>query len=179
MNQHPNLSLNDTKYRNARCSLLTIVLLSVLNVFSMIFAETYFLFSAYLPQSFVYIGYDLAAESGDNLFLIVAGVMAVIVLIPYLLCWIFSKKRVGWMVGALCLFALDSVLFFFDFIAMIQVGEYGMIIDVVIRIWAIVSLILGVKYGFAAKKDTENAPIEIPAPPADIKNKNDALNEDA
>jgi hypothetical protein len=160
MNQQQLYYQKSNQYRSARGSLLTIVLLSVINVFSMIFSGSYFLFSAYLPQLFIYMGLDLAAESGDSLFLIVAGVFAVIVVVPYLLCWIFSKKHVGWMIGALCMFSLDSVLFLVDFVAFLQAGDFTMIIDLLIRIWAIVSLILGVKHGLAAKKEAENAPLE-------------------
>jgi hypothetical protein len=160
MNQQQLYYQKSNQYRSARGSLLTIVLLSVINVFSMIFSGSYFLFSAYLPQLFIYMGLDLAAESGDSLFLIVAGVFAVIVVVPYLLCWIFSKKHVGWMIGALCMFSLDSVLFLFDFVAFLQAGDFTMIIDLLIRVWAIVSLILGVKHGLAAKKEAENAPLE-------------------
>ncbi len=160
MNQQQLYYQKSNQYRSARGSLLTIVLLSVINVFSMIFSGSYFLFSAYLPQLFIYMGLDLAAESGDSLFLIVAGVFAVIVVVPYLLCWIFSKKHVGWMIGALCMFSLDSVLFLVDFVAFLQAGDFTMIIDLLIRVWAIVSLILGVKHGLAAKKEAENAPLE-------------------
>lgn len=170
MNQQQLYYQKSNQYRSARGSLLTIVLLSVINVFSMIFSGSYFLFSAYLPQLFIYMGLDLAAESGDSLFLIVAGVFAVIVVVPYLLCWIFSKKHVGWMIGALCMFSLDSVLFLFDFVAFLQAGDFTMIIDLLIRVWAIVSLILGVKHGLAAKKEAENAPLEADAAPAFAEN---------
>lgn len=170
MNQQQLYYQKSNQYRSARGSLLTIVLLSVINVFSMIFSGSYFLFSAYLPQLFIYMGLDLAAESGDSLFLVIAGVFAVIVVVPYLLCWIFSKKHVGWMIGALCMFSLDSVLFLVDFVAFLQAGDFTMIIDLLIRVWAIVSLILGVKHGLAAKKEAENAPLEAEAAPAFAEN---------
>ena len=107
MNQQTLISQNDAKYKNARLSLLLIVLFSVVNVFSMTFGDTYFLFSAFLPQILVMVGLELTYEAGDNLYMIVAMVMAVISIVPYLLCWIFSKKRVGWMIAALVFFILD------------------------------------------------------------------------
>ena len=163
MNQQQLYYQKSNQYRSARGSLLAIIVMSVVNVFSMIFTDSYFLFSAYLPQLFIYTGLGMTAESGDNLFLIVAGVFAVIVVIPYLLCWIFSNKHVGWMIGALCMFSLDSVLFLVDFVAFLQMGDFTMIIDLLIRVWALVSLILGVKHGLAAKKEAENAPLEAEA----------------
>lgn len=152
------LSQNGAKYKNARYSLLIIVILSTVNLFSMIFADMYFLFSAYLPQILFYAGHALYSESGMIKFLIVADVFAVIAIIPYLLCWIFSKKRVGWMIAALVMFSLDSLLFLIDYIPYIAAGNFDGILDMVIRIWALGSLILGVKYGFRAKKEVEETP---------------------
>ena len=95
---------------------MTIVILSAVNLFSIVFSDSYFLFSAYLPQILIYSGYDLYSQSGMQEYLIVAMVFAAIVIIPYLLAFIFSKKRVGWLVAALVMFSLDSILFLWDFI---------------------------------------------------------------
>ncbi len=46
--------------------------------------------------------------SDEGLYLAVGLAFAVLVLVPYLLCWIFSKKRRGWMIAALVLFAVDT-----------------------------------------------------------------------
>jgi hypothetical protein len=91
MNQQTLISQNDAKYKNARISLLLIVLFSVVNVFSITFGDMYFLFSAFLPQILVMIGLEHAYEAGDNLYMTVAMVMAVISIVPYFLCWIFSN----------------------------------------------------------------------------------------
>jgi hypothetical protein len=72
------------------------------------------------------------------------------------------------------MFSLDSVLFLVDFVAFLQAGDFTMIIDLLIRVWAIVSLILGVKHGLAAKKEAENAPLEADAAPAFAENEDAA-----
>lgn len=156
-NKNIALSSNEAKYKNARISLLTIVILSAVNLFSIVFSDSYFLFSAYLPQILIYSGYDLYSQSGMQEYLIVAMVFAAIVIIPYLLAFIFSKKRVGWLVAALVMFSLDSILFLWDFIYLISAGYFDGILDLIIRIWAIGSLILGVRYGFLAKKEAATA----------------------
>ena len=170
MDKHTLYYQKSPQYRSARGSLLTIILFSVINVFAMIFAGRYFLFSAYLPQQFVYVGIAIEAETGEALFLIVLSIIAVITVVPYLLCWIFSNKHVGWMIGALCMFSLDSILFLVDFVSFLQMGDFSMIIDLLFRIWALGSLILGVKHGLAAKKQAENAPLEAEAAPAFAEN---------
>ncbi len=148
------------KYNNSRISLLTLVILSIVNLFFITLAGVYFLFSAYLPQLTISIGYELATEGGA-LFLVVAVILSIIVIAPYLVLWIFSKKHVGCMIAALVLFSIDSLIFLPDFIFLLQTGDFTMILDIAIRIWVLVSLALGVKYGFDAKKEREalaNAP---------------------
>ncbi len=151
------------KYNNSRVSLLTIVILSAVNLFSIAFAGTYFLFSAYLPQLLTVYGVFLAEKSGSPLFLVIAVVLSIIVIVPYFVLWILSKKRVGCMIAALVLFAIDSIIFLPDFIFLLQSGDFSMIIDIVIRIWALGSLAFGVKYGFDAKREAAQL-AEAPIP---------------
>ena len=153
MNNRTFLSSNDTKYKNARASLLMIVLLSTLNLLTVTIGDTYFLFSAHIPTVLAATGAALAQEAGNNLLLIIMVVLAAILIVPYLVCWIFSKKHVGWMIGALVLFGVDSLFFLLDFVSLLADGEFTMFIDLVFRIWAIGSLIAGVNYGLKAKKE--------------------------
>lgn len=154
-NQHVLISQNDAKYRNARASLLMIVIFSALNVFSIAFGDMYFLFSAYVSQILVFVGLEMSFEAGDNTFLIISMVMAIVSIVPYLLCWIFSKKKFGWMIAALVFFSLDSIIFAFDFAALLLTGDYSFIIDLLFRIWAFVSIIMGVVYAVKAKKEDQ------------------------
>lgn len=150
------LSQNDAKYKNARVSLLMIVVFSAINLFSISFGEFYFLFSSYFTQLMAVIGVSLAEEFGSTILIVMCAV-GLISVIPYLICWIFSKKHVGWMIGALVLFSVDSVVFLIDFVPAIASGQFFSLIDLLFHIWAIGSLAAGVKYGLNAKKDAETA----------------------
>lgn len=163
MNNTPTFtSLNDAKYKNMRISLLLIVVMSIVNLFSVMLLESYFLFSAYLTQLLAFTGYSLYLETEKILFPILMGVIGLISVVPYLLCWIFSKKHVGWMIGALVLFSLDSLLFLPDFLVFLLEGDISMLLDLAIRIYALVSLAMGVSYGIKAKKDAERAEEAVP-----------------
>ena len=156
MKQQGFVSQNEAKYRNARISLLTILIFSTLNLILVGLADMYFLFSAYIPLITTAIGFSWYTETGVLALYIIAIILALIMIVPYLLCWLFSKKKVGWMIGALVLFSLDTVLFLFDFFSYIAVGEYSSLLDLAFHVCAIVSLILGVKYGLIREKEEAN-----------------------
>lgn len=108
------MSLRDEvemKYKRSRYNLLLVAIVSIVNLFYMAFGERYFLFSARLPSVLVELTLVAAPEDvtvgfADLLVPIVAGV---ILSLPYLLCFFFSKKRPGWMVAALVFFGLDCI----------------------------------------------------------------------
>lgn len=74
-------------------------------------------------------------------------IVAAVICVLYLLCWLFSKKgRVAWLIVALVLFALDTIL--------MLLGGVGLdsIIDVIFHGWVIISLSMGVSAHFKLKK---------------------------
>ncbi len=163
MNNTPTFtSIYAGKYKSMRASLLLIAVMSTINLITIIFAETYFLFSAYLPQLLVSVGYVLYLETEIAAFPIIMGLIGLVTIIPYFVCWIFSKKHVGWMIGALVLFSLDSLLFLPDFLVFLLDGDVSMLIDLAIRIYALVSLAMGISYGLKAKKAAATVTEAIP-----------------
>ncbi len=142
-------SPSEVKYRSMRMTLLGILIFSLINIFFLL-GDSYFLFSAYLSQIISYSGVLLYRESGEIVFYIMGAFLAFLTLVPYLLCFIFSKKRVGWMIAALAFFAIDSVIFTVDLVSYPQINS---IIDIIFRVYALVSLALAVKYGLDAKKE--------------------------
>ena len=128
----------ERKINSARSSLLFIVILSIVNIFA-ISGGSYFLFSAYLPQVFIAL-----AVYGDPSLLMPMIVLSIIYIFPYLLCFIFAKKRKGWMVAALVLFIIDSVFFVIDVLPLLMLGDISFLFDAIIRVYALVSLITGV-----------------------------------
>ena len=153
----------NAKYRSARMSLLLIVILSVVNIFSVMLSGTYYLFTSYFTLNLVAIGYEVYVNTGVlALYIIFAGV-ALISVLPYFLCWLFSKKKIDWMIAALVLFSVDSVLFLVDFILTVAAGEMGMIFDLIIRAYALWCLAYAVKCGVALKKATPADSNTVPA----------------
>ena len=113
------------KYGIARSNLLLVILFTLINsVISFAHGNFYFLFSASIPYyvasfsaAWAYSPEDIGLEPAANptAILVIGAVIAAVLLVPYLLCWIFSKKHYGWMIAALVLFSLDSVWLLLNF----------------------------------------------------------------
>ncbi len=154
-------------YKNARVSLLMVAAFSFINIITICFADSYFLFSSYVTQLLSYFGAYFYVETGEILFYIVFAVLALVSVIPYLVCWIFSKKHQAPMVIALVLFSLDTAFMLFDIIGYF---DFSMILDVVFHAYVIYSLATGVKFGkqrkvlaaeLAAQKEAEAATASV------------------
>ena len=146
---------NKNRYDQGRGALLAVVLLSLVNLISVTLSDVYFLFSSYVTQLLAVWGAILYEETQAVVFPVIFGIIGLISVVPYFLCYLFSKKRAGWMIAAFVLFGVDSLIFLVDFVSLILVGDLSMLMDLVIRIWVIVSLAQGVKYGLRVKKDEE------------------------
>ena len=155
--------MTQRKYNNCRANLLLVVLFTVVNLFTLTFGNSYFLFSATLPALFPAVMSELAADTEylasmgilpeeASVLVIVGLVIGLILTVPYLLCWIFSKKRVGWMVAALVFFSMDCLLLLLTF-------DVSMIADILIHAWVMFYLITGVMHGFKLKKMPEDEPL--------------------
>ena len=163
MNNNMMQMQRDAKYKSARASLIMILVASVINIFSIAFADSYFLFSSYFTTLLAALGATLYVETGFMALFVVFALLALVSLVPYLLCFIFSKKHPGWMIAALVLFSLDTLLLLLDFVAALLIGDFSMLIDMAFHVYAIVCLALAVKHGLAAKKAP--APEAAPAAP--------------
>ena len=152
------------KYNNCRANLLKVVLFTIINLFTLTFGNSYFLFSATLPALFPAVMSELAADTEylasmgilpeeASVLVIVGLVIGLTLTVPYLLCWIFSKKRVGWMVAALVFFSLDCLLL----VTMYDLTS--VIIDILFHAWVMFYLITGVINGFKLKKMPEDEPL--------------------
>ncbi len=133
------------KYNAARANLLLMLVLTIVNlVLLMANSGVMLLFSATAPYIFVMIG----VVSEINVILIICLLITAIILIAYFLCWIFSKYHYGWMITALVLFSIDTLLMAGMYILAQDVSG---ILDVVIHIFVLYYLIIGVKYGYKLK----------------------------
>lgn len=152
------MSLRDEvemKYKRSRYNLLLVAIVSIVNLFYMAFGERYFLFSARLPSVLVELTLVAAPEDVTLAFadLLVPIVVGVILSLPYLLCFFFSKKRPGWMVAALVFFGLDCIYL----LTMYYLTD--VIPDILFHAWVMFYLITGVMNGFKLKKMPEEEPL--------------------
>ena len=146
-------------YQAARGNLLLMLIFSAVNVsFAAFGVDIYFLFSDYLAYMLALTGRVFLEYTDEGLYLAVGLASAVLVLVPYLLCWIFSKKRRGWMIAALVLFAVDTGALVVDTLGSDDV-LYNLP-DLLFHIWVLVYLVLGVKH---AQQALAPQPEETPA----------------
>lgn len=166
----------ERRYKGALSSLLLITAFSGVNLLLLLInSDTYFLFSAYIPYllgdyamffcgrypSEVYADYPDMEFFGTPVFAVIVAV-AVLFVLFYLLCYLFArKKKAVWLIFALSLFVIDTLIMF------VVVGFYiEMIMDVIFHVWAIVSLALGISAYLKLKKLPEEE--EIPFVPENV-----------
>ena len=164
-------SLNQ-KYGSARFNLLLVVLFSAINLLLLVTkSSTYFLFSASIPYMLTDLGMFLCGmypadyytgelEGFQALPSVVFYVMlaiSIVILLLYLVSYLLSKRRVGWLIFSLVFFALDTVGMFLYFgIAL------DMIIDIAFHIWVIVILVQGIRAHYQLKNLPPEPQIEEP-----------------
>ena len=150
-------NLPETRFKNARISLLAVLIFSFVNVFTIIFTDTYFLFSSYITSVVTATGAVFYIESGKNaIFLIATILVSVITLLPYLFCYLFGKKHNGWLIAALALFAIDTAILLIFTIEALAVGEISGIMDIVLHIYVLVTLAQGVSAGAKLKANANS-----------------------
>lgn len=149
----------ENRYKTARINILLIVIFTAINI-GLLFIETvtYFLFSASVPYWLsVYAllfmgkipvddGYAVIAVDDVVSYALLAG--AVVIVVLYLLCWIFSKKKVGWLITALVIFSIDTVVMFVMFDGI----NSDSIFDILFHAWIIVELAMGISAHYKLKK---------------------------
>lgn len=151
-----------SQYNSARTNLLLVAGFSAINLIMLIGQTfTYFLFSASIPYAIVDLAMDLCGmypqeyygedyglyEFFPQSLFIVATILAIIIIALYVLCFFFSKKqRVGWLITALVLFAIDTAGMFFYYGIRVD-----MLMDIVFHIWILVILSLGIAAHFRLK----------------------------
>lgn len=144
------------KYDRARANLLLVAIVSIINLFTLAFNYTYFLFSASLPALPVELALPMSEEevvaTSDMILPIVIGI---VLTVPYLLCWLFSKKHPGWMVAALAFFSLDCLYLLF----LASFDPLAVLLDILFHAWVMFYLITGVINGFKLKDMPEEQPL--------------------
>ena len=154
-------TLAQNRYTTARANLILLVVITVLNVILMaVQSSIYFLFSASIPYFVSLFGAVMYEEGMGITPLIVCMIIALALTLPYLLCWIFSKRNPAWMIGALVYFSLDCVAYV---ALVIWSGDFTGIIDILFHAWVMYYLIIGVR----AAHQLKTLPEELPEEPVD------------
>ena len=170
-NQNLGANTLETKYKSCVGNILLVVIFSVINIVLLLTnADTYFLFSAFIPYFTVSLGkylcgfypneYYTDAENmlflNSSVFYITIAVAAVIILV-YFICWLFAKKK---KIGAV-IFAL--IFFIIDTLAMVFISGFSgdSILDIVFHIGVIVYLCIAIStYNKIKKSEQENAVLQ-------------------
>lgn len=135
-------------YQIARSNLLALMILTAINVaMALLGQDTYFLFTDYLAYDLAVYAAIFHVVSGDGVYLAVGIILPLLVLVPYFLCWLLSKKRRGWMIAALVLFSLDTVLLLLSAVSDFMISST---LDIVFHGLILFYLIRGVRQGPAA-----------------------------
>ncbi len=164
----------EAKYKSSIGNILLIVVFSVINIILLLTnADTYFLFSAFIPYFAVSLGkylcgfypneYYADAENieffDSSVFYVTIAVAAVIILV-YFICWLFAKKK---KIGAV-IFAL--IFFIIDTLAMVFISGFSVdsIFDIIFHIWVISYLIIAIStYNKIKNSEQDNgAAQEVP-----------------
>lgn len=153
------------EYAGARSNLLLMLILTLVNVV-LYFAGTgtMMLFSASVPYFSVIFGHAFTMETGSDIFLYAGIAVAAVVLIAYLFCWIFSKSNYGWMVFALVLFIVDTLVMGAMYLFVLE--DVSGVLDVIVHLWVLAYLILGARRGAQLKTLPEDEP--VPAEPTEV-----------
>ncbi len=171
-----NIDKNSREYllrqmTSARTNLLLVIVFTVVNLVLLLTdGSTYFLFSASVPYYFTAIGMGMDMDAGGSVFTVTALVISALILVAYLLCWILSKKRIGWYIVAFVMFILDTVML------VVMAGSLGLlsdsIVDLIFHAW----VLLGLGQALVANKKLKKLPPEeiaaeaqpVPAAPAPV-----------
>ena len=144
---------NDRKIQSAKISLILFIALSVVNIFFIYFLERYFYFSSYFSTTLISYGTYLALETGIEELMFVFGTIAVLSLLPYILCFIFFKKHPAWAIVATVLASLDTLLLIMDIPLYLELGDFSIFPDLIFHAVIVIELAVGIKAVITKRKD--------------------------
>ncbi len=162
------------KYNAARVNLLFAIVVTLINIVLTLCNSTFYLpFSIYVPYLLSFVGMlwcgKLPPERyGDgwenvtflsNGFLIGVIAVGVVILAVFALLWWMSKKKSGYIIASLVLFAIDFVAMFVLPPALLGTSTFT-VIDVIYHIWVAYYLIVGIRVGAQLKALPEEELIE-------------------
>ena len=149
MNNTPSIPPKVAKYTSSRIFVLLIAVCSIIDLVQAGLGNGSVIFSSYLSRWLFEVGLGLSATPVK----VLVCALGVVSIAPYVLCWLLSGKHVGWMIGALGLFAVDTVPYLVHTVPMAAAGDYTALLDMAIRAVAFVYIGLGIKHGLDLAKE--------------------------
>lgn len=171
----------EQKYKSSRMNLLLVVVFTAVNIGLLVTnADSYFLFSAFVPYFIASMGMLLCGRfpeeyypdlSGmtffDDSVFVVLLVISIVLTLLYLLAWFMSKNnRVGWLIFALVFFGVDTLG-----MLLINGISFEAAIDILFHVWVIYDLSVGIRAHYKSKTlPTEEELVlnEAPLPVAEV-----------
>lgn len=152
------------QYNSARSSILTAIILTVVNVLLTVFdAGYYLLFSIAVPYYGVAFGMGMDYALGSGNHTLTAVIIGLVITAVYFLLWLMSKKRRGVMLVVLVLFILDTVALVL--IGVTMTGITAILLDLVFHVLILVYLIQAARFGGKLTVlDQQQAQYSVPAP---------------
>jgi len=146
----------ERKFEKSRTISLWAAIFSVINlVLGLVNVDLMFLFGAIMPRYIIEFGRYFSEYFGNQLLFIIGVILAFMGIAIYGLCYALSKKYKAWILVALVLFTIDSLVLIlwssslsFDFV---------LLFGIIWRFWVIFRLASGVK----AWLDLKKAPLVV------------------
>ncbi|MBQ7172274.1 MAG: hypothetical protein IJR89_08380 [Clostridia bacterium] len=123
------------RYFTCRANLFVVTAFSLLHLVLLALGSDFSLsFAAILPLVVYTFGKGAAAQYGMPALFPVAVFLVGLLILFYFLCWLFSKKRYGWLIPALVCYGIDTLVL----LSTIS-PEYlvSMIIEIVFHAWVL------------------------------------------
>jgi len=128
-------------FSRSRANLLAVVGFTIINIFLVLFqADWQFLFSATIPTLLAAFGVLLSYEGLGVIGLVIGAVLALLGTGFYLLFYFLSKKYRVFILIAMVLFAIDTLIFL---VFALAVADAGAFIDLAFSGWVMYYLIIG------------------------------------
>jgi hypothetical protein len=145
------ITRHETIFEKSRKNLLAVVVLTIVNLMLIALnADISFLFSATLPQLLLAIGKSMSSEGEDVIYMAVGLVLACLILLPYLIFWLLSKRMKVFLLAALIYFGIDSLVLLFLIVDM----EFtiSLLFEIAFHGWILYYLIVGVRAWFNLRR---------------------------
>lgn len=144
-------------YQIARSTLLALIILTAINVaMALLGQDTYFLFTNFAAYIMAVYAGAFYSFTGDGAYLAAGIVLALLVLAVYLLCWLLSKKRRGWMIAAMLLFIFDTGILTGSLVANFSAARLP---DLFFHILILFYLIRAVRRGRLGTVESDGVPV--------------------